>query len=185
MPQPHYPYRFIQADALTFPLDGYDFIWTSPPCQSYTSLQALCSTKAPRLIHEVRTRLMQTDTRWCIENVPGARKEMIGFKQLCGTLFDLNFTKHRLFETNFQWSRPRLGKCNHKDGMLKTVFCSGSEAPEELELLLRRRRGHIIRPFYPMRVSLAMRIDHFMNADELSNAIPPCYSKWIVEQAFK
>ena len=26
-PRPRYPFRFVMADALTFPLDGFDFIW--------------------------------------------------------------------------------------------------------------------------------------------------------------
>lgn len=31
-PQPEYPFRFIRADALTFPLEGYALIWASPKC---------------------------------------------------------------------------------------------------------------------------------------------------------
>jgi site-specific DNA-cytosine methylase len=38
-PQPNYPFEFHQADAMTFPLDGYDAIHASPPCQAYTVLR--------------------------------------------------------------------------------------------------------------------------------------------------
>ena len=34
-PQRHYPYEFIQGDMLTFPLDGWDAIHASPPCQRH------------------------------------------------------------------------------------------------------------------------------------------------------
>lgn len=41
-PQRHYcGDAFHQADALEFPLEGYDFIWASPPCQSFSQLRFL------------------------------------------------------------------------------------------------------------------------------------------------
>ena len=37
-PQKNYPFEFHQADAMTFPLDGFDAIHASPPCQTYSAL---------------------------------------------------------------------------------------------------------------------------------------------------
>lgn len=42
VPQPHYcGDEFYQADAMTFPLDGYDAYWASPPCQGYSVMRHL------------------------------------------------------------------------------------------------------------------------------------------------
>lgn len=46
-PQPNYPFRFIQDNALSIALDGYDFIWASPPCQAYTNAQRIQKREHP------------------------------------------------------------------------------------------------------------------------------------------
>jgi DNA (cytosine-5)-methyltransferase 1 len=40
-PQKHYPFEFHQADAMTYPLDGFDVIHASPPCQLFSIASAL------------------------------------------------------------------------------------------------------------------------------------------------
>ena len=74
-PMPHYPFQFIQANAMTFPLDGYDLIWASPPCQRYSIASCLPNCNRdnyPDLVAAVRERLEMTESIWIIENVPGA-----------------------------------------------------------------------------------------------------------------
>jgi len=74
-PMPNYcGDEFHQADALTFPLDGFDAIHASPPCQAYSS-----ATKAwgrtdehPDIYAAVRARLLTGGIPWAIENVIGA-----------------------------------------------------------------------------------------------------------------
>lgn len=75
-PMAHYPFNFILADAMTFPLEGYDFIWASPPCQGYSimrNLPWLREKEYPLLIAPTRERLIVSDVPYCIENVPGAK----------------------------------------------------------------------------------------------------------------
>ena len=86
-PQPHYPFEFHQADALTFPLDGFDFIWASPPCQAYTLCQRIQKNEHPDLVAPIRERLHANGAPYCIENVPGA--PLVEPIELCGTMFGL------------------------------------------------------------------------------------------------
>lgn len=67
-PQPNYPFEFHQADALDFPLEGYDVIHASPPCQRYTSgaKQAGTAGMFPDLIAIMRDRLSQQRERACM-----------------------------------------------------------------------------------------------------------------------
>lgn len=73
-PQPRYPFEFHQGDAMTWPLEGFDAIHASPPCQAYTVAQNATRNGAahPDLVAPVRERLQATGKPWVMENVVGA-----------------------------------------------------------------------------------------------------------------
>src|SRR3989304_4238301 len=75
-PQPHYcGDEFHQADALTYPLAGFDAYHASPPCQAYSRLRHLPWLKNknyPALIEKTRSILEASGKPWIIENVADA-----------------------------------------------------------------------------------------------------------------
>ena len=73
-PQPSYPFKFIQADALTFPLDGFDVYHASPLCQGFTQMlnwDERHKEKYPDYIGVMRERFLATKKPYVIENVEG------------------------------------------------------------------------------------------------------------------
>jgi DNA (cytosine-5)-methyltransferase 1 len=164
-PQPRYPFAFIQTDALTFPLDGFDLIWASPPCQAWSTCTAgHTRDRHPRLIAPVRERLQAMGVPYIIENVAGARAELHNPVMLCGTMFGLPFRRHRYFECG--WPVASLTpSCKHTKGLMWIGY-GGQPNP----------RGHLLGP-----TKEAMQID-WMTYDEITEAIPPAYSEYLGRQ---
>ena len=105
-PQPNYPFEFHEADALEYPLGGFDIIHASPPCQRYSvaTKRNGRSDDWPDLVAPMRDRLESAGVPWVIENVPGSPlKDPI---TLCGATFKLRVYRHRLFESNRPISAP-------------------------------------------------------------------------------
>jgi DNA (cytosine-5)-methyltransferase 1 len=135
-PQPRYcGDAFHQADALTFPIEGYDFIWASPPCQKWTALRFMPTAKEhPDLIPQTRARLAASGVPYCIENVEGAPLGNSGYLiLLCGTMFGLQtadgraeLRRHRLFETSF--SIPLRPACQHGLSSVGSLSVAGDYA---------------------------------------------------------
>jgi len=170
-PQPLYPFHFIQADATTYPLDGYDFYWASPPCQVYSRLKGLTTRQYPNLVSTIRDRLTATGKPFVIENVPGA--PLINPLLLCGTMFGLKVRRHRLFECHPpiypllppHGCRGRAGFTNAYHGV--SAFRNGAKLISVV--------GH---NFSTADARAAMDID-WMNAAGLSQAVPPTMSHFI------
>lgn len=171
-PQANYPFEFVEANAMMFPLDGYDLIWTSPPCQAFTAYRRRHAHVGdyPNLIGAVRTRLRVGGTPYVIENVLGSPLERVS--QLCGSSFGLDIRRHRLFETSFPVLTP---SCNH-----------GWRARRRFAPATNRKNKRDTVEIGVWRIPLdvqqrAMEID-WMTREELSQAIPPAYSKFLANQ---
>jgi DNA (cytosine-5)-methyltransferase 1 len=169
-PQPHYPFKFHLADALEFPLDGYDAYHASPPCQAYTIARNNKQVKAaPDLIERVRHLLVATGKLYIIENVYGS--PLASPAMICGASFGLgvngfDLCRHRYFETNFVlMTMP----CQHRRGFTIGVY------------------GHGANKWHREKFGRCVTVDEFRQAmgidwmirKELSQAIPPAYTEYI------
>ena|ERR1700734_1949520 len=171
--QTNYPFEFVQANALDFDIRKFDFIWASPPCQSYTKKSANWGRKRthwidhPDLLGLVRKKLIKSGSSFVIENVVGApiRADLM----LCGTMFNLKIIKHRHFETNFKVVQPDQ-VCNHS-GVYNPWAGKGRSA-EKL------RRAQNIN-WLPISGGASRKLG---NTGDLFNAIPPAYSEYIADQ---
>jgi DNA (cytosine-5)-methyltransferase 1 len=161
-PQPNYPFEFHQADAMTYPLDGFDAIHASPPCQAFSQAQRIRGREHPELVVDTRARLVATDVPYVIENVVGA--PLLDPLMLCGTAFALPMMRHRLFESNVWMMAPacahgRLERFWHRGKWIRSVAPFGHEFPADLSREV-------------------MGID-WMTRDEVSLAIPPVFTEHI------
>ncbi len=189
-PQPHYcGDEFIQADAMTFPLDGYDLVHASVPCQGYSVMRHLPWLKGkeyPMLIEPMQTRLEAAGVSYVMENVMGAQS-VLQAGWLCGQMFGLPFFRHRLFATNWFWLQP--GHPIHTS-VIRHGRLRGGRAREVVAVQSRslaawqqgngaQKSGVGVGHAAGWRdAAEAMQID-WMSRDELTQAIPPTYTEYI------
>lgn len=169
-PQPRYPYPFVQADALQVDLQGYDFIWASPPCQRFSVATPRDRREQyPDLIDAIRQRLMRAAVPWVIENVPGApiRKDLT----LHGRMFGLPLHRVRHFESNVPLLAPTTAHYP-RDGQARMSRLAGARS--EFLLLYGKFLG----------VERAKRVLGlpWMNMRGLAQCIPPQYAEFIGRQ---
>lgn len=168
-PQPRYPFNFVQADALTFPLEGYDLIWASPVCKRFSSATRTAGTSEmwPDQIAPIRERLEAAGVPYIIENVQGA--PLINAVMLCGAQFGLQTYRHRYFESNVLLLVPPHPR--HDAPVVKM-----GRPPTAGQFI--NPVGHFSDVPYARR---ALGIP-WMGQSELAQAIPPAYSEYLGRQ---
>jgi DNA (cytosine-5)-methyltransferase 1 len=177
-PQKRYPFEFHQADAMAYPLDGFDAYHASPPCQKFSvaSIRHIKAGKVyPDCLTPIRERFRQNGKPWIIENVLGA--PMSRMIILCGLMFDLKVFRHRAFETSFVVFSPEHP--SHKGKKIGEGYFSvagGSGRWKSWGTVKRNVSKGTIKEW-----QAAMGID-WMTAKEIREAIPPTYTEWIGQQ---
>lgn len=197
-PQPHYVGdEFFRGDALDFGRRyGKDFyaIHASPPCQAYSVMTKgrWQDREHPMLIPEVRRILQVSGRHYVIENVEGARRELVTPTLLCGTMFRLETSegnqllRHRYFETSFSLGLTQ--PCQHNKYSALGVY-GGGQNPARKRRKTVTDGGHSggtskrdgITEFGVDARREVMQINWMTNS-ELSEAIPPAYTRWIGER---
>lgn len=174
-PQPRYPYKFVQGDAIEYLLlhgHEFDLIHASPPCQAYSVTKSLTTREYPDLAEDVRLALIEVGTAYVIENVPGS--PLLNPIKLNGLLFGLQVIRERWFECSKVIEQPNLPRVEQwmttKSHRQMSSFDNGAT--------------HICVTGHNFKVDdarQAMGID-WMTQKGLSQAIPPAYTKWIGEK---
>ena len=189
--QPCYPFHQLWMDALKVPLQGYDFIWASPPCQAHSSLRRFPWVRDKEyldLIPATRNKLEAYGIPFVIENVVGAplRPDLL----LCGTMVGLQTAdgsaelwRHRQFELG-GFTVPQPSECNHgrRPAVIGVYGKKGhnrrGQRPGKWAIHAEREAD---RHFTHEQCQEAMGIN-WMTPEPLSQAIPPAFSRYIAEQ---
>lgn len=188
--------EWVTADALTFPLRGFDVVTASPPCTDRTTLRNAAEsvrggpTGTGWMLTATLARLRRWGRRtgglWIVENVVGARADMPDPITLCGSMFELEIDgyalrRHRLFSSNLALTPP--GPCRHGapvigvygDLRASARVCSG-------------RRPAVVRPHGDMRASITQAREvmcmPWAGPVGLSLAVPPAYTHHLGRQLY-
>ena len=173
-PQPHYPFEFVQADALTFDLDGFDVYHASPPCQHDTTMNNRypdAAMRHPDLIGPTKERLRAVGLPFVVENVGGARRKLNHPIVLCARTLGAGVGRHRWFECD--------GFHCHATG----CRCDGSELAVYGKLdgrrVWTRSNGIDYRAVRTLEQARALMGIDWMDWDEIREAIPPVMTEHI------
>lgn len=188
-PQPHYPFDFLQGDAvevLRFYVSRMckpvAAIHASPPCKVHTALKHFSDPSHTDLVPDTRHWLRRSGLPYVIENVPGA--PLLDPVRLCGSSFDLGVRRHRLFEASWKLTAPpcdHKGQAERSPGYMVARYHGGVKKVHWSPVLGVYGGGQGLGAGEVPLWRKAMGID-WMTRDELSQAIPPAYTEHIGQQ---
>ncbi|MFJ1786386.1 SAM-dependent methyltransferase [Streptomyces anulatus] len=170
-PQPRYPFRFVQADAIAYVLEHgaqFDVIHASPPCQHDSDCQRLQGNTHPDLIAPTRTALQATGRPWVLENVRGAVPKLDRPVMLCGPMFGVETYRHRYFETG---GGLTLHQPHHPAHTVPQAKMGRPIPPGHY--------GQFVGNFSGVQHARNVMGVPWMNRDGIRECIPPAYTQWI------
>lgn len=187
--QPHYPFAFVQADALAY-FDahgrGFDAYHASPPCQRFTQMSARWRGNGGKtdqhldLLTPTLARYRELRAPWVVENVPGAKRAMRATLRLHGGMFGLGVHRPRLFESNTVILAPE------EPFVLEPVGVYG-ERPDGRRLWTRQNgnmkgKRSIMRAAKSVEQARAVMGMDWADWHGVKEAIPPAYTEHIGRQ---
>jgi DNA (cytosine-5)-methyltransferase 1 len=183
-PQPHYPFEFHQGDALTWPLEGFDAIHASPPCQFWTQMAASWRNQGfdgghVDLLTPTLELLRPLNLPWVVENVVGARRGMRASLMLHGGMFGLRVHRPRLFESNILMLAPMAPVTREPVGVYDTRPRGLTHHRTRSDRNGKKSEMRIARTLEEAQEAMGMDWADWHGTKE---AIPPAYTEWIGHQ---
>lgn len=180
-PPKNYPFKAIQHDVPTWlyynwemAADTFDLIHASPPCQAFSSLKSVHKDiDHPDLIQVTRQFLHRSLTPYVIENVP--RAPLVNPIMLCGTMFGLRLFRHRMFEIGNVGNAHVMTPVHQSHRSMGLTAPKTSREPDYNKGEVHSIYGHFSGV---ERARIAMGVP-WMTRDQMSQAIPPAYTKFI------
>lgn len=173
-PQPNYPYRFVQGDAVDFVSRNgaeFDFIHASPPCQHSAAITKGTNKHRqhlhPDLYPATLNALNGSGRPYVIEN-PDSRPDVV----LCGEMFGLAVIRHRRFELGC-WSVDRPKHIPHRGRVAGMRHGQWFTGPYFAVYGEGGGKGTVT------QWQQAMGIDWTDVRKEIAEAVPPAYTEWI------
>jgi DNA (cytosine-5)-methyltransferase 1 len=174
LPQPCYPFNFVQADAFEFlqtvDIRQYDVLRASPVCKGF-SLAGYFHHSHDRHDNQiplVRDLFRKSGKPYEIENVD--RAPLIRAIMLCGVMFGLHVYRHRYFESNLLLFQPE-----HSKHVVRAAR-PGAIARDGEFWCVGGHFGH------KREAAAAMGIDWMDDQESIAQAVPPAYTYWIAQQ---